>query len=134
MHVLKYCCFFDNSIWFKKCQKTWKNNTWNPKMLALVFFTNHLKLVNLIPKHQFSEAATLAVAQSWPLGSQIADKKNIQNPVYLEMFIHIQAYSIMIVLITLTPFYLHALILHTFQDMFIVYNDVNFNVWWSLLK
>ena len=43
--------------------------------VSLGFFTNHLKLVDLIPEHQFSEAATLAVAQSWSLGSQITDKK-----------------------------------------------------------
>ena len=107
--------------------KNMKKQYMKPQNVSLGFFMNDLKLVNLIPKHQFGEAVTLAVAQSWSLGSQIADKKNIQNPVYLGIFIHIQAYSIMIVLITLTQFYLHALILHTFQDMFFVYNDVNFN-------
>ena len=104
-----------------------KKQYMKPQNVSLGFFMNDLKLVNLIPKHQFSEAVTLGVAQSWSLGSQIADKKNIQNPVYLGIFIHIQGYSIMIVLITLTQFYLHALILHTFQDMVFVYNDVNFS-------
>ena len=106
-----------------------KKQYMKPQNVSLGFFMNDLKLANLIPKHQFSEAATLAVAQSWPLGSQIADKKKkkIQNPVYLGVFIHIQAYSIMIVQVTLTQFYIHALILHAFQGMFFVYNHVNFN-------
>ena len=71
-----------------------KKQYMKPQNVSLGFFMNDLKLVNLIPKHQFSEAATLAVAQSWPLGSQIADKKKKknQNPVYLGIFIHIQAY------------------------------------------
>ena len=107
--------------------KNMKKQYMKPQNVSLGFFMNDLKLVNLIPKHQFSEAATLAVAQSWPLGSQIADEKKNQNTVCLGIFIHIQAYSIMIVQITLTQFYVHALILHTFQGMFSVYNDVNFN-------
>ena len=54
-----------------------KKQNMKPENVSLGFFTNHLKLVNLIPDYQFSEAATLSVAQSWLLGSQIADKKKI---------------------------------------------------------
>ena len=90
MHALKYCCFFDNSIWFGKCQKNMKKQNMKPENVSLGFFTNHLKLVNLIPEHQFSEAATLAVAQSWLLGSQIADKKKYSESC---LFRHIHTYS-----------------------------------------
>ena len=59
---------------------------------------------------------------------------HIQNPVYIGTFRHIQAYSIVIVIITLTFF---ILILRTFQlknHIFFDYNDVNFNARLSLLK
>ena len=64
----------------------------------------------------------------------------IQNPVHIANFRYIQAYSIIIVITTLTFFFL-TLILHTFhrnlkRHMFFDYNynDINFNARLSLLK
>ena len=44
-----------------------------PQNVSLGFFTNNLKLVDLIPEHQVNGAAPLAVTQSWPWSNQVAD-------------------------------------------------------------
>ena len=66
---------------------------------------------------------TLSYSQFWHTQYQ----RHIQNPVYLGIFKHIQAYSLTIVIITLH--FLFTLILHIFQrnlikHMFFDYNDV----------
>ena len=61
--------------------------------------------------------------------------RHIQNPVYLGIFRHIQAHSI-IVTITLTfSFHFNVTYLSTkFKKTFFDYNDINLNAQLSLLK
>ena len=49
MHVLKYCCFFDN--FDLEMPKNMTKTIHKPQNFHLGFFTNHFKLVNLIPVH-----------------------------------------------------------------------------------
>ena len=48
MHVLKYCCVFDNSFLIREMPKS-MTETMKPQSFGLGFFTNHLKLVNSVP-------------------------------------------------------------------------------------
>ena len=68
----------------------------------------------------------------------IQETRHNQNLVYLGTLRYIQAYTIIIVIITLNFFFFTS-VLHNFQQnlkrhMFFDYNDVNFNAPLSLLK
>ena len=62
MHVLTYCCFFDNFFWFRKCQKIWRKQFMKPQN-----FCESFKLVSSVPAYSYEKNGS---RYSWLLITQ----------------------------------------------------------------